>query len=329
MLIYSKLKSIRKVLSLSQSDIEIETGLSQRDISQLENGKKKFIPTAYIQFLNKKNIPLNLLFDDSFSLSDFENTIAVLASNNCKENCKDDCKVIAENTLEGGKTKGTESNVPENVQVNVPISPIFLSESGKTKGANIIELPIIKSDNPEMVSVPVVDISVAAGHGFDNPDYMEEVDAIYFPKSMIHSGQTYLCVRIKGESMAPTLQDGGYLVIRLLDRSEWQSIREGYVYVLSDIEGRSYVKRLKNRLSEHGFIVCTSDNPDVTRYRNFNLFEHEINTVWYAEWYISAKMPNIHTHYYNKVNELEDKYDDIITQMQQMQKEIRALSQHS
>jgi len=329
MLIYSKLKSIRKVLSLSQSDIEIETGLSQRDISQLENGKKKFIPTAYIQFLNKKNIPLNLLFDDSFSLSDFENIIAVLASNNCKENCKDDCKVTPENTLENGKTKGTENNVPENVQVNVPISPIFLPESGKTKGANIIELPIIKSDNPEMVSVPVVDISVAAGHGFDNPDYMEEVDAIYFPKSMIHSGQTYLCVRIKGESMAPTLQDGGYLVIRLLDRSEWQSIREGYVYVLSDIEGRSYVKRLKNRLSEHGFIVCTSDNPDVTRYRNFNLFEHEINTVWYAEWYISAKMPNIHTHYYNKVNELEDKYDDIITQMQQMQKEIRALSQHN
>lgn len=332
MLIYSKLKSIRKVLSLSQSDIEIETGLSQRDISQLENGKKKFIPTAYIQFLNKKNIPLNLLFDDSFSLSDFENIIAVLASNNCKENCKDDCKVTPENTLESGKTKGTEnseSNGYPNGYFDGYPSPIFLPESGKTKGANIIELPIIKSDNPEMVSVPVVDISVAAGHGFDNPDYMEEVDAIYFPKSMIHSGQTYLCVRIKGESMTPTLQDGGYLVIRLLDRSEWQSIREGYVYVVSDIEGRSYVKRLKNRLSKHGFIVCTSDNPDVTRYRNFNLFEHEINTVWYAEWYISAKMPNIHTSYYNKVNELEDKYDDIITQMQQMQKEIRALSQHN
>ena len=76
MLIYNKLKSIRRVLSLSQSDIEVETGLSQRDISQLENGKKKFIPTTYIQFLNKKNIPLNLLFDDSFSLLDFEEAIA-------------------------------------------------------------------------------------------------------------------------------------------------------------------------------------------------------------------------------------------------------------
>ena len=68
-----------------------------------------------------------------------------------------------------------------------------------------------------------------------------------------------------------------------------------------------------------------SDNPDVTRYPNFNLFEDEINTVWYAEWYVSAKMPNIHTTYYHKVGELEDKYDDILNRMQQMQREIRAL----
>lgn len=329
MLIYNKLKSTRRVLSLSQSDIEIETGLSQRDISQLENGKKKFIPTAYIQFLNKKNIPLNLLFDDSFSLPDFEDAIATLSVKEGKEKGKEEGKVSPENTLKSGKTNSSENNVQENVQENVPIPPLFLPESGKTKGANIIELPIVKNDNSDMVGIPVVDISVAAGHGFENPDYLSEVDAIYFPKSMMHNGKNYLCVRIKGESMAPTLQDGGYLVIRLLDRSEWASIREGYVYVVSDIEGRAYVKRLKNRLSEHGFIVCTSDNPDVTRYRNFHLFENEINTVWYAEWYISAKIPNIHTHYYNKVNELEDKYDDIINQMQQMQKEIRSLSQHN
>ena len=328
MLIYNKLKSIRRVLSLSQSDIEVETGLSQRDISQLENGKKKFIPTTYIQFLNKKNIPLNLLFDDSFSLLDFEEAIAALSVKEGKVKGKEEGKVTPENTPESGKTNST-NYTPENTPIDTPVSPLFLPESGKTKGSNIIELPIVKSDNPDMVGIPVVDISVAAGDGFENPDYLTEVDAIYFPKSMMHNGKHYLCVRIKGESMSPTLQDGGYLIIRLLDRAEWASIREGYVYVISDREGRTYVKRLKNRLSEHGFIVCTSDNPDVTRYRNFNLFENEINTVWYAEWYVSAKMPNIHTHYYNKVNELEDKYDDIITQMQQMQKDIRALSQHS
>lgn len=309
----------RNIVS-KKGDIADTLGCSPQTITEILGGRQGMKIDLLQKFFEKFKVSYQYIFEGKGEILKEENTPV---------NTPVDTLLLSENTPENGKTKGTENNVPENVQVNVPISPIFLPESGKTKGANIIELPIIKSDNPEMVSVPVVDISVAAGHGFDNPDYMEEVDAIYFPKSMIHSGQTYLCVRIKGESMAPTLQDGGYLVIRLLDRSEWQYIREGYVYVISDTEGRSYVKRLKNRLSEHGFIVCTSDNPDVTRYRNFHLFENEINTVWYAEWYVSAKMPNIHTHYYNKVNELEDKYDDIITQMQQMQREIWALSQHN
>lgn len=240
---------------------------------------------------------------------------------------KEEGKVSPENIFKSGKTNSTE-NISSHGYLNGYFdgypTPSFLPESGKTKSTNIIELPVVKSDNADMIGVPVVDISVAAGYGFENPDYLTEVDAIYFPKSMIHNGKNYLCVRIKGESMAPTLQDGGYLVIRLLDRAEWQYIREGYVYVVSDREGRAYVKRLKNRFSK-GFIVCMSDNPDVTRYPNFNLFEDEINTVWYAEWYVSAKMPNIHTTYYHKVGELEDKYDDILNRMQQMQREIRAL----
>lgn len=219
----------------------------------------------------------------------------------------------------------TKRNTPTNTPVDTPPQPLFLPESGKTKSTSIIEIPTAKSENPELVGVPVVDISVAAGSGFENSDYLTEVDSIYFPKTMIHDGKTYLCVRIKGESMAPSLQDGGYLVVRLLDRSEWEYINDGHVYVISDTEGRAYVKRLKNRLSKHGFIVCMSDNPDVNRYRNFNLMEYELHTIWHAEWYVSAKMPNIHTNYYNKVSELEDKYDDIIQLIQNMQKDIKAL----
>lgn len=240
-------------------------------------------------------------------------------------------KVSPENALENGKTNGTEndsSNGYQNGYFDGYPTPLFLPESGKTKSTNIIELPVVKSDNADMIGVPVVDISVAAGYGFENPDYLTEVDAIYFPKSMIHNEKNYLCVRIKGESMAPTLQDGGYLVIRLLDRTEWQYIREGYVYVVSDREGRAYVKRLKNRF-EKGFIVCRSDNPDVIRYPSFNLYENEINTIWYAEWYVSAKMPNIHATFYTKVDDLENKYDDVLNQLQQVRRDIQKLSRRN
>ncbi len=71
MAIVDKIKEVRKVLSLTQKEIEEGTGLTQRDISFLENGKKKFIPTEYIQFLNTKGVPLDALFDENISLENF------------------------------------------------------------------------------------------------------------------------------------------------------------------------------------------------------------------------------------------------------------------
>lgn len=229
--------------------------------------------------------------------------------------------------LEGNNTKTNSINLNGNLNGN--LNTPFLPESGKTKGTSIVSLPIPVEPDEELVSVPLVDISVAAGTGFNNPTYMEEIDCIRFPQSMIKGNYTYLCVRIKGESMVPTLQDGGYLVVRLLDRSEWENIRDGHVYVVSDNEGKAYVKRIKNRLKEYGIIICNSDNPDPMGYPSFNLQENELNSIWHAEWYISAKMPNIHATYYNKVSELECAFDNMRREFKeellQMRKEIRAV----
>lgn len=160
--------------------------------------------------------------------------------------------------------------------------------------------------HPEVL-IPIVDISAAAGSGAYNTDYPEQIDTICLPEKLLHKG-THNCIKIKGDSMAPTLQDGGYIVIRLLDRSEWVDIKTDYIYVVTDRTGKTSIKRLRNRLKEHGFIVCTSDNP---AYNNFNLDEDEIHNVWFVEWYLSAKMPNIHATYYDQVQQLRDDVDDI------------------
>lgn len=182
----------------------------------------------------------------------------------------------------------------------------------------IKQSPVILSQkiNDNSTSIPLVDISVAAGcTGYGNYDYLEVIDNIQMPSSMVKKHGRYFCVRIKGESMTPTLLDSSYVIIRLLDRSEWGNIPEGHIYVVSDREGKTYIKRIKNRLKEHGFIVCMSDNMDKVNYPNFNLMEDEINTILHAEWYISAKMPNINETYYDKVNHLEDDIDIIKNQM--------------
>lgn len=170
--------------------------------------------------------------------------------------------------------------------------------------------------------IPIVDLSVAAGTGYINLNYVEEIDSIALPVTMLKNGKQYLCVRVKGHSMLPSILDGGYLIIRMLDRSEWEGIRDNYVYVVSDVEGKAYVKRLKNRLKQHGFIVCMSDNADKLNYPNFNIEEEEINSVWYAEWYFSAKIPNIQEAYYRKQAELEDRVDELTKRFDQLQNRL-------
>ena len=81
-------------------------------------------------------------------------------------------------------------------------------EPTSTNFAPTASLPI----NNDFVSIPLVDISVAAGCcGYDNPDYLEVVDTIKMPLSMVRNSEKYFCVRIKGESMSPTLLDSSYV----------------------------------------------------------------------------------------------------------------------
>ena len=179
------------------------------------------------------------------------------------------------------------------------------------------------ADRSGFKSIPIVDISAAAGVcGQENPDYIDVTDTIDLPYSMVRRNGTYFCIRIRGESMAPTMLDSGYIVARLLDRGEWAYMQSNLVYVITTREGVSYVKRIKNRLEERGFIVCMSDNPDKVRFSNFNLLENELNCILYVEWYFTAKMPNIHETYYQKVEDLEGKYEILNEQLQAIRKKL-------
>ena len=126
---------------------------------------------------------------------------------------------------------------------------------------------------------------------------------------MVTSGR-HLCVRTRGQSMAPTIQDGSYCIIKLLEKSAWLSAPDEHIYVVTDTSGASYIKRLKNRLGK-GFIVCMSDSPEKSTYPNFNLQIDEIVNLWHVEWYIAARLPNIHNQYYSRLQELEDQIAEI------------------
>lgn len=184
------------------------------------------------------------------------------------------------------------------------------------------DVEILQPNDFDGIVIPIYDISAAAGGGAYNSDHVEQLDTIKLPAKLLHRGSSYESIMVRGQSMTPTLQDGSYVICRVLNRSEWSGIRDGYVYVIVNREGETFIKRVKNRLKQHGFIVLTSDNPDKATYPNFQLEEQEIHRICFVEWYLSPKMPNIHDTYYNRLQEMSDDIDDLKSALQRVVKKM-------
>jgi phage repressor protein C with HTH and peptisase S24 domain len=202
--------------------------------------------------------------------------------------------------------------------------------TGKGEMLTVSGSPISIAREPESfydgglsTSIPIADIKAAAGSGYMNTEALRASEFIHLPKNLTKKGK-HLCIRIKGNSMSPTLQDGGYVVIRLLDITEWQLLISDRVYVVTDKEGQTFLKRVRNRF-DNGFIVLTSDNPDKATYPNFNLQSDEIVSIWYVEWYLSAKMPNIHDQFYSKLERMENNIDDLNRRFDELSRIITTL----
>jgi len=193
---------------------------------------------------------------------------------------------------------------------------MLLSNKSKSNSEITTEIEIITVDTRGNEVIPITNLQAAAGTGIINSQDFETFDNIQLPERLIKSGQ-HLCVRIKGESMKPTLQDGGYMIIRRLEPSEWERAKEEHIYSISyrdsdSGEVKTVLKRIKNRLKKSNIIVCMSDNPDKVTFSNFNIAGEEIISLWHAEWYLSARMPNIHDEYYKRLQRLEDTVEELI-----------------
>lgn len=176
-----------------------------------------------------------------------------------------------------------------------------------SKPSNV--LPIDFASAIDMIEVPIVEVYAAAGYGSLNPDHIERIGSIRLPANMLNRG-THYCVRIEGHSMSPTIQDSDYVIVRLLDPSDWKYMHDEHVYLVVDVDGAAYMKRIKNRFSK-GFIVCMSDNIEKNVYPNFNLQADQIVNIFHAEWHFSAKMQNINETYYSRLKLVEDDLADI------------------
>jgi len=212
-----------------------------------------------------------------------------------------------------GNAKKTplNSSAIENILSEIPDINIEWLITGKGK--------MLKSDTYELidsgVNVPIMNIEAAAGFGSFNPSYIEPQGVIKVPDNFIKNNQRYWWVRVRGDSMAPTLHDHSLVLANELHPSDWINMKDEHVYVITNREGETYIKRIKNRLERQGELILMSDNVDRAHYPAMYWRGEDIIGVWHAEFHLTTRMDNINQTYFSRLKELEDRFDSLEYQL--------------
>ncbi|WP_108822033.1 S24 family peptidase [Dysgonomonas sp. Marseille-P4361] len=188
----------------------------------------------------------------------------------------------------------------------------IVKEPTQAKKISLLQESINSYISDDIISIPIVDVSAAAGHGFFNHDHPEKLGELKFPIYMLKKRTgNYYCGRVNGESMSPTLLNQDFMIMRLLSFDEWVDLKDGEVYFIVDRSGTSYVKRVKNNLHNNGTIVCMSDNTDKANFRDFEVPGEDFANIYHVEWRFSKDMTNINKTYSNRLEALESDMESI------------------
>lgn len=166
----------------------------------------------------------------------------------------------------------------ENVHLNSTPNSTPNTKSKEIGVQNIVTALREPRDDYGLVRVDIVDVRAAANFVgismHDGP--IETLGSVALSSKMLQRGKIHKCFPVMGDSMAPTIKPGDHIVARFLEKSEYQNIRNGYVHIISTVNG-IVVKRLLNRLAERGHLWARSDNRD---YIPYAIEQEDIVSVW-------------------------------------------------
>ncbi len=281
---FNKIKTARFALGINQEELAKRSGLSQADISRLEKGRVKFIPTEFIDYLNKAGFDINSLFDDNSELVfKYHNTI--------------NDPPLTKNL--------TPHLTPHSKKIDTPLNmvrdPGTLKYDEKT--SQIWSAPKIITVTSEGTEAAVmIDIKAAAGlpYNIDNPLYYSGLPVMMLPKNQFGSG-TYICIQARGESMQPTIFHQDWLISKFEDNPV-KNIKDNHIYVVVSKDG-VIVKRIINQLKTKGILVCQSDN--LIGNDPFTLEANEILQIYRVEARLSLNLNNLNASISQRLSNIE------------------------
>lgn len=158
------------------------------------------------------------------------------------------------------------------------------------------------------IEVDIIDVRAAANFTGVSiaQDYPEILGTLSLPTTLLKSGK-HLAFPIIGDSMEPTLYSGDYIVGRLIEKGDYQLIKDYFIYIVVTRDG-IVVKRLLNRLKERGQIRCRSDN---RKFSAYNIEEDDIINIFQAKAKLSFNFSNEQANLFDMYHELEERIETL------------------
>lgn len=139
---------------------------------------------------------------------------------------------------------------------HLPVSVVIRASSLKT----LIDLPERRT---ELVEVPIVNGSIAAGTGRILDDVVE--DWAWLPISQLHghSRENLVCVKITGESMEPVIHTGAIVCVDRADRPVGKKLHDRSIYAVRTGQETVSVKYI--RVTDHimALLSANLDQPPI------------------------------------------------------------------
>lgn len=150
--------------------------------------------------------------------------------------------------------------------LGVPVPALFTEDDAQREAMlkfNWVPLKIVDREDPSLVHIPKVKLRLSAGiSGFEVDPERFDGSTTTVPADWIErkgfNRDNLIAIRVRGESMEPTLYEDDLVVINTADKKP----EDGGIFAIN-YEGEPIVKRLSR---DAGRWWLTSDNPDQRKF---------------------------------------------------------------
>ncbi len=182
-------------------------------------------------------------------------------------------------------------NLVERAVEHYAFNPIFLYKGEGSffldvnQGSNLRVLQVV-TDHMGRENIVHVPTKAQAGYAAQ----AEPLEAIksfvnYTIPGLEHRFGTFRSFEVAGDSMVPSIQAGEIVVCRYVAPDFWlKQLQDNQVYVVVSKEDL-VIKRIKNRLQEHGALHLYSDN---AQYEPYLMPESDVQELWLVEKVIKS-----------------------------------------